>query len=134
MLNASIIVHISDAYRDLRTSETGGCIQTNTIATCAAVYFDFSGVWLEASSCIFGGDTALNRKASASNSVLRQAKLRKSRARGNLDLGSDDVDTSDLLYKQDTNALGTKKNISKQIRLVPVIVCSTWMRGLISMK
>lgn len=96
-LNPSTVINFSDAYRDLCASEPGRCIKTNTIATCTAVHLDFSGVWLEASRRIFGGDTTLDRKASASDGLLRQAKLGESRACSNLDLGSNDVDTSDLL-------------------------------------
>jgi hypothetical protein len=99
ILNPNTTVNFSDAYRDLCASETGRCIETNTITTCTAVYLDFSGVWLEASCRIFGGDTTLDRKASASDGLLRQAKLGESRACSDLDLGSDDVDTSNLLYK-----------------------------------
>jgi len=98
-LNPSTAINFSDAYRDLCASEPVRCIETNTIATCTAVYLDFSGVWLEANCRIFGGDATLDRKASASDGLLCQAKLGESRACGNLDLGSDDVDTSDLLYE-----------------------------------
>ena len=86
-----------EAYRNLCACETGRCIETDTIATCTAVYLDFPGIWLETSCRIFGGDTTLDREASASDRLLRQTELGKGRACGDLDLGSDDVDTSDLL-------------------------------------
>jgi hypothetical protein len=80
--------------------------------------------------CILSGDTALDGEAALGDSLLCKTKLRKSRARSNLDLCGDDVDTSDLLFSV-MSFLSESGELEDNL---PVMVCSTWIRGLISMK
>lgn len=83
--------------RDLCTSEAGTCIETDAVATSTAVHLDFTGVWLEALSGILGGDTALDRETALGNSILGQTELGEGCTSSNLDLSSDDIESSDFL-------------------------------------
>jgi hypothetical protein len=81
----------------LCTCKARGGIETNTITTCAAVDFDFTSVRLEAGSRIFCGDTTLNREATFGDCVLCKTELGKCGTGGNLNLCSNNIETSDFL-------------------------------------
>lgn len=81
---------------DLRSSESGGSVETNTVAACRFVNLDFARVGLEVGSRIFGRDTALNRVAALRDGVLSQSKIGQRSSSSDLNLGSDNIDTSDF--------------------------------------
>ena len=53
-------------------------------------------VWREVVGGIFSGDTALESKTTNRDVVLGQTQLLEIRAGGNLDLGSNNIDSRDL--------------------------------------
>ena len=83
--------------RDLRASEAGARIETDTITARTAVDLNLSRVRLEVLRRILGGDTALNGEAALGDGVLGQTELREGRASSDLNLRGDDVDASNLL-------------------------------------
>lgn len=85
-------------HSDLGTCKTRASIQTNSIPTCTTVHLNLPGVGLEVLRSIFSSDTTLNGEATFGNGLLRQTKLWKGGTGSNLDLGGDDVESSDLLY------------------------------------
>lgn len=85
------------AYGDLGASETGACVQTDTISASTAVDFNLSCIGLEALSSIFGGDTALDGEAALGDSLLGKTELGKGGTSSNLDLSSNDIDASNFL-------------------------------------
>ena len=108
--------------RDLRTREARARVKADTVATSTAVDLDLARVRLEVLRRILGGDTALDGESALGDGVLGQAELGQSGACSDLNLCSDDIETSDFLYR----------SISKWRELkykgdvcVPVIVCST---------
>lgn len=84
-------------YRYLCSRESRTGIETDTIPAGATVHFDFPGVRLEVLGRIFGGDTALDSKTTFGDVILSQAKLGKGCTSCDLNLGRNDVDTSNLL-------------------------------------
>jgi hypothetical protein len=82
---------------DLGTGKARAGIETDTITTSAAVNLDLACVRLKALGRVLGGDTALDGKATFGDCLLCQAKLRKSGAGSDLNLGSDDIEASDFL-------------------------------------
>ena len=82
---------------DLSSGKTRASIETNTVTASTAVDFNLSGVRLETSSGVFGGNTALNGEPALSDSFLGQTELREGSPSSNLDLSSNDVDTRDFL-------------------------------------
>ncbi len=83
--------------RDLCTCKAGGGVETDTVTTCTTVDLDFTGVGLEVGCRVFSGDTALNGKATLRNGILGKTELGKCSTSCNLNLGSDDVETSNFL-------------------------------------
>lgn len=82
----------------MSASETGACIETNTVTTRAAVHFNLSSIWLEAGSGVFGRDTALNGKATLGDGLLSETELRERCTCSNLNLRRNNVDARDLLW------------------------------------
>ena len=119
-----------NTHSDLGTSETRAGVEANTISTSTAVDLNLSRVRLEVLRRILGGDTALNGEAALGDGVLGQTELREGRASSDLDLRGDDIETSDLLCRSQRQ----QTVIHEKYADSPVIVCSTWIRGLISMK
>jgi hypothetical protein len=87
----------NSTHRNLGASETRRGIETNTITTSRTVNFNFSSVWLESLRRILSCYTALNRKATLRDILLRETQLGQSRAGCNLDLSRNNVDASDFL-------------------------------------
>lgn len=85
------------AYCDLSTRETRASIQSNTIATSTAVNLNLSSIGLEVLSGIFSGNTALNSESALGDGFLSKTKLREGSASCDLNLRSNDIDTSDFL-------------------------------------
>ena len=83
--------------RDLCTNETGASVKTHSCASCGAVHLDTTRIWLEICLRILGCDTTLDGRATCDESVLRQAKVAECRARRNLNLARDDIDTGNFL-------------------------------------
>lgn len=69
----------------------------DSVTACRSVYLDLSSIRRESVGGILRGDTALESKSTSGDMVLRQAKLLERGACSNLDLRSDNVDTSDFL-------------------------------------
>lgn len=109
-------------HRDLCTCKARGRIETNTISTSTAVHLDFASIGLESSSCILRSNTALYRESTTSDGFLSQTKLRQGSTGSNLDLGRNDVDTSNLLCIPSKQC---KKHSNSYLEIVPVMVCST---------
>ena len=86
-----------NTHSDLGTSETRARVQTNTITTCRAVHLNLTSVGLEAGTSVFCGDTALDSETALRDRLLRQAELGQRCTCSDLNLSSDDVNTSDLL-------------------------------------
>lgn len=84
-------------HSNLGASEAGAGIETNTVATCATVDFNFTSIRLESSCSIFGGDTALNSETALGDSILGETELWQSGTSCDLDLSSNNVDASDFL-------------------------------------
>ena len=105
---------------DLGTREARAGVEANTVTAGTAVHFDLSGIGLEALSGILSGDTALNGESALGDGILSETKLRKGCSSSNLDLSSDDIETSDLL------CLNCQSKVFVKIgRDIPVMVCST---------
>lgn len=85
-------------HSDLRTSEAGAGIQTDTVTTGAAVHLDLASIRLEVLRGVLSRDTALNGESTLRDCLLREAQLWERRASSNLDLSSDNIDTRDFLY------------------------------------
>ena len=83
--------------RDLRASEAGARIETDTITARAAVDLNLARVRLEVLRRVLSGDTALDGEAALGDGVLGQTELREGRASSDLNLRGDDVDASNLL-------------------------------------
>jgi hypothetical protein len=86
-----IIVRSNDG-----TSKTVATVKTDTVATSRSVDLDLASVWPELLSRVLSGNAALDSKSTGRNAVLGQSELRKSGASGNLDLGGDDINTSNF--------------------------------------
>lgn len=69
----------------------------NTVTASGTVDLDLASVRSELLGGVFCGDTALEGETASGDVVLGQTELLKGRTSSNLDLSSDDVDTSDLL-------------------------------------
>lgn len=78
------------------TSEAVASVETDTIAASGTVDFDLASVGGETLCGVLGGDTALNRESTGGDAILRQAKLLERSTSRNLDLGSNDINASDL--------------------------------------
>ena len=87
-------------WRDLSASKTGTGVESDTITTSAAIDFDLSCVWLEVCRRVFSSNSTLDCVAALGDRVLRQTELRKSRASCNLDLGGNDIQSSDFLCRR----------------------------------
>jgi hypothetical protein len=81
---------------DLSSGVSGTGIKSNSISTCGSVDFDFTSIRLEPVSSILGRDSTLNGETSSVNVFLGKTELFKGDTSSNLDLGSDDIDTSDF--------------------------------------
>ena len=126
------IAHNSgETYGDLRTSETRAGVETDTISTSTAVNLDLTGVGLEVLRRILSSDTALDGEAALRDSFLRKAELGESCTRSDLNLRCHDIDASNLLCTEVSSRPITRNAAEGAL---PVIVCSTWIRGLISIK
>lgn len=82
---------------DLRSSVSRRSIESNTVTTSRSVDLDFSSVRLEAGGRVLSGQSRLNGESSSVDVLLSQAKLGEGDTGRDLDLGSDNVDTGDLL-------------------------------------
>src|SRR5690242_1362678 len=69
----------------------------NTVTASGTVDLDLASVRSELLRGVFCGDTALEGETASGDVVLGQTELLKGRTSSNLDLSSDNVDTSDLL-------------------------------------
>jgi hypothetical protein len=76
-------------------SRTG--IESDTISTCRSVDFNFTSIRLEPVSSIFSRNSTLDGETSSVDMFLGKTELFKGDTSSNLDLGSDDIDTSDFL-------------------------------------
>lgn len=85
-------------HRDLSSSETRARVQTNAVTASATINLDLACVRLESSGSIFRGDTALDGEASFRDGFLTEAELWQGRTSSDLDLSSNNVNTSDLLW------------------------------------
>lgn len=101
-----VVVRSNDSADKSLTS-----VQTNTVSTSRSINLNSTCVWLEALSGVLCGDTALDSKAANLDLVLGQSELGQEDSSSNLNLSSNNVDTSDLLYsyqkKKDWSAKGT---------------------------
>lgn len=82
---------------DDSTGITVTSVQTDTVTTRRAVNLDLASIRLEALGGILGSDSALDSETTGGNAVLGKTELAKSSTSSDLDLSSDNVDTSDLL-------------------------------------
>jgi hypothetical protein len=82
---------------DDSTGITVTSVQTDTVTTRRTVDLDLASVRLEALGGILGGDSALDSETTGGNAVLGKTELAQSSTSGDLDLSSDNVDSSDLL-------------------------------------
>ena len=87
-------------WRDLSARKTGTGVESDTITASAAIDFDLSCVWLEVCRRVFSSNTTLNCIPALGDRVLHQTELRKSRTSCDLDLGRDDVQSSDFLCRR----------------------------------
>ena len=83
--------------RNLGTSKSRAGVESNTVTSGASVYLDLANVRLEVGGRILSGNSALDCEASLCDVLLGKAKLRESSTSCNLNLSSDNIDTSDLL-------------------------------------
>jgi hypothetical protein len=83
--------------RDNGASKTITSVETNTVTTCRTVHFNFTGIWCEVLRGIFGGDTALERKAACRDMILGQTELLERCTCGDLDLSCNDIDACNFL-------------------------------------
>lgn len=102
---------------DDSSSKAVTTIETNTVTTGRSVDLNLSGIWSEALGRIFGSDTALNGKATSGNSVLGKTKLSQSSASGDLNLGGDNVDASDL-FGNGVLDLNTRVDLDKVVAVL----------------
>ena len=105
----TVIVRLSDALseygegkvgrtdRNLGTGKSRTSVESNTITPGTSVHLDLASVRLEVGGCILSSDSALDREASLCDVLLGKAKLRESSTSCNLNLSSDNIDTSDFL-------------------------------------
>ena len=100
------MIIVIGAYSDLGTSEARAGIETDTVTTSTTVNLDLSGIGLEALSSIFGGDTTLDSETTLGDSILGQTKLRQSGTGGNLNLSSNDINSSDFLCGKRIREIG----------------------------
>jgi hypothetical protein len=82
---------------DLGARKARAGIETDTVATSAAVHLDLSSVGLEACSWVFSGDTALDGEASLGDGLLSETELGEGCTRSNLDLGRNNIEPGNLL-------------------------------------
>lgn len=119
---------------DLRSGEPTARVEPDSVSSRTPVDLDLSGVGLEAVGGVLGGDSALNGEPSLGDVLLNEAEGREGRSRGDLDLGGDDVDSGDLLCwfksKEGRNQHPKHAQNRRATRNAPVMVCSTWTRGL----
>ncbi|KAH3663370.1 hypothetical protein OGAPHI_005360 [Ogataea philodendri] len=83
--------------RDNGTGKTVTTVQSHTVTTRRSVNLDLTSVWLEVLGWVFGSDSALDCKTSGGDLVLQQTKLLQRSTSSNLDLSSNNVNTSDFL-------------------------------------
>ena len=88
---------IGETDRNLSTSKSRASVESNAITPCASVHLDLTSVRLEVGGCILSGNSALDSEASLCDILLGKTKLRESSASRNLNLSSDNIDTSDFL-------------------------------------
>ena len=88
---------IGGTDRNLGTSKSRASVESNTITPRASVHLDLTSVRLEVGGCILSGNSALDREASLRDILLGKAKLRESSTSRDLNLSSDNIDTSDFL-------------------------------------
>lgn len=63
---------------------------------------------------VLRSDTALDGEASLRDGFLGETELREGGTSSNLDLGGDDVDTSDLLYMMDEKVGSVRKPFNSE--------------------
>ena len=95
----------------MSASETGACIETNTVTTRAAVHFNLSSVGLEAGSGVFGRDTALNGKATLGDGLLSETELGERCTSSDLNLCRNNVDARDLLWSAMSSTIASQSVI-----------------------
>lgn len=86
-----VIVRSNDS-----SSEAVTTIQAHAVTTCRAVDLNLASVWCKPLGGVLGGDAALDGKTAGRDAILRQAELSKGGAGRDLDLGRDDVDSSNF--------------------------------------
>lgn len=72
-------------------------ITYHAVSACGTVHFDLSSVGREAVGRVLSCDTALECEAAGRDVILGQTELLKGSTGRNLNLGCDNIDTSDLL-------------------------------------
>ena len=92
--------------RDDSTGKSVSTIKTDTVTTSTTVDLNLSGIGLEALSSIFGGDTTLDSETTLGDSILGQTELRQSGTGGNLNLSSNDINSSDFLCGKRIREIG----------------------------
>lgn len=107
------------------TGKTVATVETDTVTASAAVDLNLASIGLEALGGILGGDTALDGETTSGDAVLGETKLLKSSTSGNLDLGSDNVDTCNLLSNGVLN-LDTGVDLNE---VVAVLLVDKELRG-----
>lgn len=125
-----------NTHRNLCARKARARIEPDPIPTRTAIHLDLARVRLEIRSRILSRHTALYREPALLNHVLAQAQLGQGRSGGDLNLGRDNVDACDFLCSKITQGGSALESQNTEMggKHVPVMVCSTWMRGLISMK
>jgi hypothetical protein len=88
---------IGGTNRNLGTSKSRTSVESNTITPRASVHLDLTRVRLEVGGCILSGNSALDREASLCDVLLGKTKLRESSTSCDLNLSSDNIDSSDFL-------------------------------------
>jgi hypothetical protein len=101
------------------TGKTVTTVQTNTVTTSRTVDLDLTGIGGEALGGILGSDTTLDGETASGDAVLSQTQLLKSGTSGDLNLGSDDIDTSDLLSDSVLN-LDTRVDLNEVVAVLLV--------------
>jgi hypothetical protein len=82
---------------DDSTRKTVSSIETDTVTASGTVDLNLASVGSERLGRVLCGDTALEGETTCGDVVLSQTKLLERRTSGDLNLSSNDIDTSDLL-------------------------------------
>jgi len=111
---------------DNSTGESIATVEANTITTSGSIYFNLTGIRLEAPGGILSRDPTLDCKTAGRDAVLSKTKLLQRCTSSNLNLCSNNINTCDL-FRDGVLDLNSGVDLNKvvSVLLIDQELCGT---------